>query len=130
MSGLIGGVFMAEKKSKYFFYSSICGAAVSALLTYPCICFWGLMGVPVAVSLSFLCMTIVRLRFAWKHINQLEIGYFIIVMIAYLGLIVVYELDLGNVVNIAAFVFSCLIVIYMSRKEIATLLKVLPFKKK
>ncbi len=81
MSGLIGGVFAAEKKSKYFFYSSIWGAVASLLFTIIGVKFLGLTGVCLAVALSFLCMLIVRLIFAWKHINEFNIKYYVLMLV-------------------------------------------------
>ncbi len=81
MSGIVGGVFSAEKKSKYFFYSSIWGAASSLIFTIIGVHLLGLMGVSIAVSGSFLCMAIVRIYYAWKHINLFNIKYYVIIML-------------------------------------------------
>lgn len=81
MSGLIGGIFSAEKKSKYFFYSSIWGAATSLVLTLFGVKILGLNGVCLAVVASFLCMFVVRLYYAWEHINQFNIKYYLIMFI-------------------------------------------------
>lgn len=93
MSGFIGGVFSAEKKSKYYFYSSIWGGAASLLLTFVCIKYWGLFGAGAAICGSFLVMTIVRLFYAWKHINLFSVRFYASMFALYLTLIVVVSMD-------------------------------------
>ena len=93
MSGLIGGIFSAEKNSKYFFYSSIWGAASSLLLTLLGVKYFGLMGVCIAVAVSFLCMVIVRLKYAWKHINLFDVKYYMAMLLLIVVVAVVFVLD-------------------------------------
>ena len=56
LSGLIGGIFSAQKKSKYFFYSSIWGAGTSLIFTYLLISKMGMNGVCLAMIISFLSL--------------------------------------------------------------------------
>lgn len=86
LSGTIGGVFMAEKKSKYFFYSSLWGAVASVIATVVGIKLWGLQGAAIAVAFSFLVMVISRLIYAWKHINEMKLSWYILTT----GLFVLY----------------------------------------
>lgn len=72
-STIVGGVFIAKKKSKYFFYSSIWGAGSSVLFTFVLISLWGITGCAVATCISFLIMYIVRLYYAWKDINGFDL---------------------------------------------------------
>ena len=118
LSGLVGGVFAAEKKSKYFFYSSLWGAAVSLLLTWPFIKLFGLVGASLAVSASFLCMFIVRLIFAWKYINLFDVKYFLFVFVGYISFIAVVYQDLGVLINIVSFLVVLLFICFLSKKEI------------
>ena len=80
MSSLVGGIFTAGKKSIYFFYSSIWGAISSLVLTILGVKYLGLVGVCLAVSASFLCMVILRLKYAWKHINMFDIKYYTLML--------------------------------------------------
>ena len=73
-----------------------------------------------AVALSFLCMTIVRLKYAWKHINMFDIKYFSAVMLVYVGYIVVNYLDLGIMIELLSFMTSLVIIVFMSKREIKT----------
>lgn len=118
LSSLVGGVFSAEKKSKYFFYSSIWGAVVSVALTWPLIKLYNIAGVAMAVALSFLCMTIVRLKYAWKHINMFDSKYFILVMLIYIAYIYVNYMDLSFYVELVAFSITIGLILLMSKKEI------------
>lgn len=118
LSGLIGGVFMAEKKSKYFFYSSIWGAVVSVAITWPLIKLFGIAGVAIAVALSFLCMTVVRLKYAWKHINMFDIKYFITVMLIYILYIYINYMDLNLKAELFVFFTIVGLIILISKREI------------
>lgn len=73
-SGLIGGVFMAMKQSKYFFYSSLASAVTSLVFTYLLVKNVGLIGSAIAVMLSFAVAVVLRLIFSWKHINGFKVG--------------------------------------------------------
>lgn len=117
VSGLIGGCFMAERKSKYFFYSSLWGGICSIVLTLVFIKIWGLIGVPIAVACSFLCMIIIRIRFAWRHINLLEIPYLIKIFAIYTILIAVITMDFGQFYNICSFILAVLLITLISKKE-------------
>ena len=123
LSSLIGGVFSAEKKSKYFFYSSIWGAVASVLLTWPCINFFGLTGVPIAVSVSFLVMVIVRLKYAWKHINMFDVKYFSLVSLLYVFLCSVIMLDINNLISIGSTLLVITIIVIISRTELLSLIR-------
>lgn len=123
MSGLIGGIFSAEKKSKYFFYSSIWGAASSLVLTLLGVKFFGLMGVCVAVAVSFLIMVVVRLKYAWKYINLFDLKYY-----AFMFLLILCSCVAMIVVNSCFLVlltaFTVIVVMYtINRNETQYLLK-------
>lgn len=94
MSGFVGGVFAAEKKSKYFFFSSVWGGLTSLILTIVCIKYWGLFGAGIAISGSFLVMTIVRIIYAWRHINEFNVKYYIAMFLLYIILIVFVSMDM------------------------------------
>jgi len=121
-SGIVGGVFMAEKKSKYFFYSSIWGAITSLIATIICIKFWGLQGAAIAVSLSFFVMAVARLVYAWKHINEMRLSWYILVTLLYIIFIVLVLADNSLLLNIPLYLVILGIVFFMSRDIIAPLL--------
>lgn len=82
-SGLIGGIFMARKKSKYFFYSSIYGAIVSVVFTLFLVRPFGVYGVAWAAASSFLVMTLIRIHYAWRDINEMSIIYYVLALLLY-----------------------------------------------
>lgn len=84
-SGLIGGIFMAKKQSKYFFYSSIWGGLSSLLFTILFIPILGLQGVGFALLASFIVMTVARLKYAWNDMQGFEITYYIKMILLYIG---------------------------------------------
>ena len=114
-SGTIGGVFAAEKKSKYFFYSSIWGAVVSVLATIAFIRFWGLQGAAIAVAFSFLVMSISRLIYAWKHINEMKLLWYILLTFLYVVFIFFVLFDLPLYINVPVYIILLMIICYMSR---------------
>jgi len=123
ISTLVGGVFMAERKSKYFFYSSIWGAVTSVVLTLLLIKSYGLMGVCIAVTLSFLIMAIVRVKFAWKHINLLDTKYYLFTTTILTIQSVIYILNIGIVVDISVLLVSCVILMLLNRSSIKSIMQ-------
>lgn len=75
--GLIGGIFGAAKKSKYFFYTSFWGALTSVLAMSALIPTMKIFGAVMAITISFFVMTIARLKYAWRHIHGFDIPFYI-----------------------------------------------------
>lgn len=117
MSGIIGGIFSAEKKSKYFFYSSIWGAASSLVLTFLGVKYLGLMGVCIAVLLSFLCMVVVRLKYAWKYIYMFDLKYYALMTILIVCICVAIINLKSNLLIIALAMVIIAIMFALNRKE-------------
>lgn len=116
-SGLFGGIFMARKQSKYFFYSSILGAVASLGSIVLFIKFWNITGVAWASVLSFLVITISRAYFVWKDINKLEISYYIKSIVFYLAFLLI----INNVTGLYRYVVSLIMItlfLYINRKMI------------
>ncbi len=125
LSSLIGGVFAAEKKSKYFFYSSLWGAISSVVLTILFVKLWGLMGACIAITSSFLCMALARLKYAWIHINLFSFKYYIVNIIAIIFLSVVYISNKGVIFDITAMLLSIVTIILVNKEEIKTIVEVI-----
>lgn len=106
-SGLVGCVFMGERKSKYFFYSSLWGGVTSIILTFVLIRIFGLFGACIAVACSFLCMWVVRMAYAWRFINQFDISYYILMISLYilLSFIVVLNLNIYICIILYSLIF-------------------------
>ena len=123
MSGLIGGIFSAEKKSKYFFYSSIWGAGSSLVLTLLGVKMMGLMGVCLAVAFSFLVMVVVRLSYAWKHIYLFSVRYYTIMILLVTVVSAVVILSESLVYTLLTGLVAVSIMILMNRQELSGLLQ-------
>ena len=128
ISGLIGGVFAAEKKSKYFFYSSIWGAASSVILTLLFVKPFGLMGVCLSVLCSFLCMGLIRLMYAWKYINMFNFYYYGWIILSLSFLTVFYIMDINYITTIMAFIISISIILFVGKQEVNGLLQLIKRK--
>lgn len=106
MGGFVGNIFMAEKKSKYFFYSSFWASVVSVLLTFWFIRIWGLFGVCFAMIGSFLTLFVMRLYYAWKHINRFNIKYYSLIFLLYSAIVMMVTIECSSLfIIIASFVF-------------------------
>ena len=125
ISSLVGGVFMAEKKSKYFFYSSIWGAISSLLFTIIFVKLWGIMGACIAVAGSFLCMTIARLIYAWKYINSFDIKYYTEMFILFIILIIAISIDINILFIILLFFTIITIMIVLNKQEVISIVRLL-----
>lgn len=122
-SGMIGGVFMGEKKSKFFFYSSIYGAITSLLLTYLSIHLFGLMGAPIAMAGAFLVMSLVRLKYAWKYINLFSTKKYIASFLIYICFIALFTADISLFVSISAFFIAILLLLVINKQETNIIMK-------
>ena len=110
ISSLVGGVFMASKNSKYFFYSSIWAAVVSLVCTFFFIKIWGLVGVCIALTLSFLCMLVSRAIYATKYVNVEYKPLVSLFLIAFIQIIVL-TFDVPLIINIIVSTFVLLLVV-------------------
>lgn len=116
-AGLIGGVFMAIKKSKYFFYSSAVGAVASVALTFILIKTLGLIGCAAAIAISFLLILAMRLKFAWSHIRGFQIKNYVIMLGMLLLSYLVLELKIGLLYKILMYV-SIFMTLAITNKDI------------
>lgn len=74
MSGMGGMVFSAVKKSKYYFYSSVWGAAVAVVANFFFIPLWGILGAGIAVVLSFFTLAASRIIYAWQYVHVTQLS--------------------------------------------------------
>lgn len=80
MSGMMGGIFGVNKKSKYFFYTSIIGASSSLLMNFCLIPLFGLWGAVFASILSYLSICVARLFLVRKFVKIYDIDYYLVMM--------------------------------------------------
>lgn len=118
MGSFIGSIFMAEKKSKYFFYSSLWGAVASIVLTLLLIKIWGLMGVCFAITGSFFVMFVFRVFYAWNHINEFSIKYYLSSFLFYSSIVVLVTLDVPLVLQLIGLLIYLVITYVINRRDI------------
>ncbi len=124
-SGMVGGIFMAMKQSKDFFYSSIYGATISVIATLILIRLYGAYGVAWAAVLSFFVMTIVRLSYVWKSVNNLSVWYYSLSLVIY----ILFVFALFHFEGILKYVISSMLMVayislnFKSIKTIGVLIK-------
>lgn len=112
-ASIVGGIFVARRASKYYFYSSIWGAITSVVFTFALIHIWGLLGCAVAVSISFLSMYIARVYYAREDVGG--VVWFFIQSVLLIGIIMT-SLFVENVICAALFyVFIGSIMCYKNR---------------
>lgn len=124
LSSMIGGVFAAEKKSKYFFYSSFWGALCSVVLTLFLVKAFGLMGACAAIACSFLIMALARLKYAWKHINLFSIKFYAAIMFCIMAFTIVFVESHNTLITIFVFFVSCLSIIIIGHVEAKSMMTV------
>lgn len=76
-SSIVGGIFVAKKQSKYYFYSSIYGAVSSVIMTIILMNLLGVIGCAIASGLSFLIMLLVRFYYARNDIKDFPLWWFV-----------------------------------------------------
>lgn len=69
MSGLLGGIFSAAKKSKIFAISTIIGASINIGLDILLVYYYGAIGATIATLVAYIIIWIIRLIFAKRMVN-------------------------------------------------------------
>ena len=126
-SGLVGGIFMAMKQSKYFFYSSIFGAIVSVVCTLWLVKEYGVYGVAWAAVASFMVMTLIRIYFVWKDVNSMNIPYYVFSIILYI-LFIVCLFEFEGVIRYILASISVAIYMLMNKRSILSIVILLRTK--
>lgn len=75
LSGFLGSIFMAEKDTKIFTYSTIIGATVNAILNVILVYLIGVMGAAVATLISNVVIWGVRLFHSRKYVS-IKVNYY------------------------------------------------------
>jgi O-antigen/teichoic acid export membrane protein len=94
LSGFVGTNFSATRESKYFFYSSIWGAAASVMFSFILIPTLNVFGAALAVVLSHTVMAVARIKYSWKHVHITQpYVYVAMLLINILVIMVVFYID-------------------------------------
>ena len=69
----------------------------------------------VRISLSFICMAIVRIKFAWKYINMFDIKYYALTTIILVLQCIVYIGEHGMLIDILSLIISCTVLFLLNK---------------
>lgn len=118
LGSTVGTIYAAVKQSKYFFYSSLWGGAISLLTIYPCISYWGLMGVCISLFLSFVTVFLSRWIYARKIIVLSNTLFYVSICLALL-LISYVDANLDGCVKYLIELIVFLIFLYIEKDDFA-----------
>ena len=116
LGSTVGTIYAAVKKSKYFFYSSLWGGGISLLTIYPCIEYWGLLGVCISLMLSFITVLLSRWYYAHKFI-QLQNPIFYIILFGSLPLLWLADVHIHSYIKYIIYVMTLLFFLYVERED-------------
>jgi O-antigen/teichoic acid export membrane protein len=117
LSGAVGAVFSATKKSKYFFYSSVWGGISSILSLLILTPIFGLMGTCISVAISFCCVFIARLYYSSRFVKFTNVGLMLQLFVIFM-IISLVELYGPQNIKFLIYVPCLLMVIFLCRKDI------------
>ena len=127
-SSIIGGVFVARKESKYYFYTSIYGAISSVFFTIVLIKLFGLIGCATASGISFLVMYISRYIYAKKDIPNYDNKWFIYTTSLLLVVIFISLASLPILVQIVFYIIIIAVLFFVNRDILYSILRLVQNK--
>ncbi len=128
MASNVGAVFSAVKKSKYFFYGSLWGGAMSvaSLLVLMPLC--GLIGTAISLALSFLTILIVRWVYAIRFVKIYDIKLYFLLVFAFFAIYLntlYVGIVLGGIIDVLIFVG----LLYYFKSDIKKMMTLVAIKK-
>lgn len=117
LSGTVGGVFSAVKKSKYFFFSSVFAGLASVIALLVLTPLFGLMGTTISVGFSFFIMLLTRVCYSWKYVKILNIPFYLVLFGMYI-LLVVLEITVDAYWRFVVYAVVLVVIALLSQKEI------------
>jgi len=107
-----GSTFIAIRKSKYFFYSSVWGAITAVCMNAIFIPRFGIMGAVVSVTIAFSVMALVRICFGWKYVHITHIPRHILMLLLCLSLtlVIVYVEAVDLKTSLTALLFMLFLI--------------------
>jgi O-antigen/teichoic acid export membrane protein len=97
IAGFVGSNFSATREGKYFFYSSMWGAASAILLNFICIPKFGIMGAAISIPISFSVMAVARIKYGWKYVKIKNImRYMLMLIIGVLSIVIVVNMEISS----------------------------------
>ncbi len=127
MSGTVGGIFSAVKKSKYFFYSSIYGGISSVIALVSLTPLFGLMGTVISVAVSFFVMLIARIVYSSRYakiecLSTLAILFFLYIVI------VIVEIKIDSYLRFIVYFFTIGMIGVLFKNDLLEIKKILSAK--
>ena len=122
LSGFVGTNFSATKESRYFFYSSVWGALASIFFNIILIPEIGLMGAAISVVLSYIVMSISRIKYSWKYVPITQFHqYIFMILINILIILIIYFIN--NIIMSSIFILILLFIFILINKSLVIDLK-------
>lgn len=115
MSAFIGSNFLATKKSKYFFYSSIWAGVSSIILNVLLVRYFKIWGACIAVVGSHLVAMLARIFFSWKYNKINNLHYFILSFSINLVVILVVMIPLNLLFKWLCIILCIFLLLYINR---------------
>lgn len=120
ISGVVGCIFACEKKSNYYFYSSMWGgisSVISMLLLTP---LYGLTGVALSVLISHFFILFSRIVYSNSFVTIKNYMYYVILIIIYIGFTI--NLFYGRDYKYQIYVVLWIVTFLASKKELTMLI--------
>lgn len=114
-ANFVGTIFMAEKKTKWIFWTTLIASGINMICLWIFTPVWGLQGAVGALCLSFVTLTTFRLNRIGKMFN-IKLPYSLMVYILMLGIVVLIFFTVDNIFMLFIFiVILCGIAVYSVR---------------
>nr|WP_315199382.1 oligosaccharide flippase family protein [uncultured Flavobacterium sp.] len=101
VSGFVGINFSAIRESKFYFYSSIWGAAAAVIFNFILIPIWGLYGVVFSIVFSNIIMAISRILYSWKIVKITNVFFYLLILFICLSIVLI--LSFSKNINMIVF---------------------------
>lgn len=118
ISGFVGTNFSATRESKYYFYSSVWGAAIAIVFNLILIPIFGLYGAVVAIVLSHLVMVLSRIKYSWKIVKIQDIYFYILILIICLIVVLVSSFIQNSIIILGTLIISVILFTLIIRKDL------------
>ena len=89
ISAFVGSLYAVNKKSRYFFYSSVWGALFTAVLNFVLIPLFDTWGAVFASAVSMVIICLVRIYYAKMFVRFQDFGFYVPLIVAYIIYLIV-----------------------------------------
>lgn len=117
ISSFVGANFLASRKSKYFFYSSVFGAVIALIFNFLLIPLFDLYGVVFAILLSHFAMMFSRVIYSWKVVKISNILYYILMLSICFGIVLSLTFIEDSRITTFIIISGSVLFIFLAKKE-------------